>query len=151
LGLTQEEIDRAREVFASFDTDKSDTIDVWELKGALQKLGQNPSDDEVFALLSELDESRDSSLDFGEFLRLLGVQKKETSKETEDDEIFEAYLSLGGNLERTAFIDKQAVVDVVRKFGLTVDIDKIWDDIDTNRDKKVDYREFAYLLSSQYK
>lgn len=46
--LTQEEIDGCREAFLAFDKDRSGTIDVWELRQALEAMGQAPSEDELF-------------------------------------------------------------------------------------------------------
>ena len=46
--LTQEEIDGCREAFLAFDKDRSGTIDGWELRQALEAMGQAPSEDELF-------------------------------------------------------------------------------------------------------
>ncbi|KAJ1478464.1 hypothetical protein T484DRAFT_1669656 [Baffinella frigidus] len=51
--LTQEEIDKCREAFERFDKDGSGTIDAWELKETLKAMGQNPTDEEVFQMLSQ--------------------------------------------------------------------------------------------------
>ena len=43
------------ESFKKYDVDHSGCIDAWELKEAMKSLGQNPTDDELFALLAQVD------------------------------------------------------------------------------------------------
>ena len=44
---------QCREAFERFDKDGSGTIDAWELKETLKAMGQNPTDEEVFQMLSQ--------------------------------------------------------------------------------------------------
>ena len=50
--LTEDEIKRCRQSFGQFDKDQSGTIDIKELRTAMQGLGQNPSDEELFVMIS---------------------------------------------------------------------------------------------------
>ena len=45
----------ATESFNKYDVDHSGCIDAWELKEAMKSLGQNPTDEELFALLAQVD------------------------------------------------------------------------------------------------
>ena len=49
------------ETFTKFDVDHSGCIDAWELKEAMKSLGQSLSDDELFALLAQVDTARSAS------------------------------------------------------------------------------------------
>eukprot|EP00762_Andalucia_godoyi_P002377 ANDGO_02803.mRNA.1 Dynein 18 kDa light chain len=146
LGLSQEEIEAASAIFSEYDADHSGVIDAWELKRALTRLGQAPSEDEVFALLSEADTTGDAKIDFGEFLRVISMHKTTHNQETLEDEIFEAYLSLGGTPDKKGFVDKQTVVETIRKFGLLIDVEGLFNEIDVDNNRKVDYAEFAQFL-----
>mmetsp|Transcript_27014 Transcript_27014/g.59058 ORF Transcript_27014/g.59058 Transcript_27014/m.59058 type:complete len:84 (+) Transcript_27014:316-567(+) len=53
--LSQQEIDACREAFCSLDKDRSGTIDVWELRQLLEAMGQLPTEEELFALIAEVD------------------------------------------------------------------------------------------------
>ena len=55
-----------REAFLAFDKDRSGTIDVWELRQVLEAMGQAPTEDELFTMISEVDENMSGSIDFGE-------------------------------------------------------------------------------------
>ena len=55
-GMTEEEIEACRLAFEKFDADGSGTIEANELKVTLQSMGQNPTDEEIFEMLSSVDE-----------------------------------------------------------------------------------------------
>ena len=54
--MTEEEIEACRLAFEKFDADGSGTIEANELKVTLQSMGQNPTDEEIFEMLSSVDE-----------------------------------------------------------------------------------------------
>ena len=92
--LSQEEIDGCREAFLAFDKDRSGSIDVWELRQVLevwqnnlikqmkvrtslsQAMGQKPTEEELFQMISEVDENMSGSIDFAEFLKVIENQKE---------------------------------------------------------------------------
>ena len=147
-GLNEEEIDAIREAFQKFDVDHSGTIEVWELKNTLEAMGQRPTDEEVFALLAESDEDHSGQINFAEFLRVVATQKQKNSKEVQDQDIYEAFVSMGGNPDKTGCVKYEYVKQIMDKFGLTVDLDKIWKEIDKDNSGTIEYDEFAYLLTS---
>lgn len=52
--LSEEELDMCRKAFTMFDKDGTGTIDVRELKTALIALGQQPTDEELFVMISQV-------------------------------------------------------------------------------------------------
>lgn len=52
--MSQEEIDGCREAFLAFDKDRSGSIDVWELRQVLEAMGQKPTEEELFQMISEV-------------------------------------------------------------------------------------------------
>lgn len=53
--LTNEEIEMCREAFQKFDRDGSGAIDVFELRATLESMGQQPTDEELFDMIAEVD------------------------------------------------------------------------------------------------
>ena len=51
------------------------TIDVWELRQVLEAMGQKPTEEELFQMISEVDENMSGSIDFAEFLKVIENQK----------------------------------------------------------------------------
>mmetsp|Transcript_5293 Transcript_5293/g.11504 ORF Transcript_5293/g.11504 Transcript_5293/m.11504 type:complete len:80 (+) Transcript_5293:271-510(+) len=54
-GLSNEEIEACQLAFAKFDKDNSGAIDMWELRSTLQSMGQDPTDEELFDMIAEVD------------------------------------------------------------------------------------------------
>ena len=73
-----------RDAFLAFDKDRSGTIDVWELRQVLEAMGQKPTEEELFQMISEVDENMSGSIDFAEFLKVIENQKDRA--ENFDDE-----------------------------------------------------------------
>ena len=61
MPLTQDEIEACREAFQSFDRGAG-VIDVWDLRQVLEAMGQTPTDEELFQMVSDVDESKTGSL-----------------------------------------------------------------------------------------
>ncbi len=83
MPLTQDEIDGCRDAFLAYDKDRSGSIEVWELKEVLEgencrryvvcklgyrslflsaAMGQHPTEEELFQMISEVDENASGSI-----------------------------------------------------------------------------------------
>jgi Ca2+-binding EF-hand superfamily protein len=150
--LTQEEIDACREAFLAFDKDHSGTIDHWELKCVLELMGQKPTEEEIFSMISEVDDNASNSIDFGEFLQVVATQKA-LSESGPDKDVVEAWVAVGGDKpedgsDPECFVDTNKLVKIIKQdFGLPIDIEKLLSDIDLDGSGTIDFEEFTTLLS----
>ena len=55
-GLSPQEIMACREAFAKFDKDGSGSIDAAKLKAMFTSMGQTPTDEELFLMISQVDD-----------------------------------------------------------------------------------------------
>ncbi len=62
MPLSQEEIEACRDAFMVFDKDRSGAIDVWELRLVLETMGQKPTEDELFQMISEVDSDKSGAI-----------------------------------------------------------------------------------------
>ena len=145
--LSVEEIESCRQAFNTFDKDGSGTIDANELKATLEALGQNPTAEEIFLMISEVDEDNSGEIEFAEFLRCIQNQKAKIAAKADDSETIAAFVALGGSKDQTGSISTEKLCDVVKDFGLTIDIEKLIHDIDKDGSGQVDYEEFKALLA----
>jgi hypothetical protein len=60
--LTEEEIESLTLAFHMYDLDGSGGIDAYELKLALQSMGQNPTEEEILELMGAIDEDGSGSI-----------------------------------------------------------------------------------------
>ena len=68
--LSSAEIEELRAAFNLFDLDGGGDIDAKELGTVMRSLGANPSEDEVQAMIEEVDDDNSGCIEFPEFCEL---------------------------------------------------------------------------------
>ena len=145
--LSQQEIEKAHDAFEKFDVDHSGCIDAWELKEAMKSLGQNPTDEEVFGLLAQVDTDGSGNIDFQEFLQVIEKQRDSQGDTGEDWDMVSAFVALEGNADKSGEIDIDKLRDMINKFELTIDIEGLIEETDKDGSGLIDYGEFKAMLS----
>uniref|UniRef100_A0A7S0I9G7 EF-hand domain-containing protein n=1 Tax=Micromonas pusilla TaxID=38833 RepID=A0A7S0I9G7_MICPS len=146
MPLSQEEIDGCREAFNKFDKDGSGTIDALELKATLNAMGQNPTEEEIFQMISQVDDDNSGEIEFAEFIKVIENQKTTAAKANDETDTIDAFIALGGQPNKTGEISTDKLKEVIKDFGLTIDIEKLISETDTDRSGKVDYSEFKNMM-----
>mmetsp|Transcript_20153 Transcript_20153/g.37467 ORF Transcript_20153/g.37467 Transcript_20153/m.37467 type:complete len:155 (+) Transcript_20153:155-619(+) len=145
--LTEEEIEDCHKAFMQFDADHSGTIESWELKGILEALGQNPSDQEIVHMISAVDDNDSNSIEFSEFLQVMAQQKLESNDSSKDRDIFDAWVAVGGGADGDGFVDGEKLIKIIKHdFNLNIDIEKMIQEMDTSGDGEIDFEEFKQLF-----
>lgn len=132
----------------SFDKSRTGAIDVWELRQVLEAMGQKPTEEELFQMISEVDQSMSGTIGFGEFLRVIEKQKERATKFEDESDMVDAFVACGGNADKSGHVARENLVRIIKAFGLTIDIDALIESLDTDDDTKIDYGEFRKLLTS---
>jgi len=146
--LSQEELKQCKVFFKTFDKDSNQCVDIWELRLALEALGQNPTEAFLEKTMNQLDTNKSGTLEFNEFLKALQMQKRSMRKHDSESAMVEAFVAMGGKPDRTGFINAESLRKVIKDdFGLTIKIDELLDDLDSNNDGFVNFDEFKSLLS----
>lgn len=146
--LSQEEIDGCREAFLAFDKDRSGTIDVWELRQVLEAMGQKPTEEELFQMISEVDENMSGSIDFAEFLKVIENQKERAENFDDESDMIDAFVACGGMPDKSGHVKRDTLVKIIKyDFGLTIDIEELINKIDTDGSGEIEFDEFKTLLS----
>jgi ribosomal protein L12E/L44/L45/RPP1/RPP2 len=73
MGLTAEQISGFKEAFDHFDADGSGCIDAGELQTVLEEFGQQVSQEELDAMIAEVDEDNNGEIDYDEFIQMMSV------------------------------------------------------------------------------
>ena len=112
--LSQEDIDGCRQAFLAFDKDRSGTIDVWELRQVLEALGQAPTEDELFQMISEVDDNMSGSIDFGEFLKVVESQKNRAENLDDENDMIDAFVASGGQPDKSGHVRRDTLVKIIK-------------------------------------
>eukprot|EP00998_Keelungia_sp_KM082_P011111 NODE_733_length_1677_cov_118.040645_g723_i0.p1 GENE.NODE_733_length_1677_cov_118.040645_g723_i0~~NODE_733_length_1677_cov_118.040645_g723_i0.p1 ORF type:complete len:496 (-),score=53.02 NODE_733_length_1677_cov_118.040645_g723_i0:113-1600(-) len=139
--LSNAEIEACRELY-----DRAAGITSMQgLQQLLQQAGQTVTTAEADTMASEVDFKSGQILTFRMFLLLMDVQKAKYMATVPDD-THDAFVSLGGNVDRSGDIDANKLRTAVHDFELTIDIEKLIQEVDTNASGQIDYAEFSYMF-----
>jgi len=121
-------------------------IDAPELKATLNAMGQNPTEEEIFQMISQVDDDNSGEIEFAEFLKVIENQKTTAAKANDETDTLDAFIALGGHPDKTGEISTDKLMAVIKDFGLTIDIAKLISETDTDGSGKVDYTEFKNMM-----
>jgi Ca2+-binding EF-hand superfamily protein len=146
--LSQEEIDGCREAFLAFDKDRSGTIDIWELRQVLEAMGQKPTEEELFQMISEVDENMSGAIDFAEFLKVIENQKERAESFDDESDMIDAYVACGGMEDKGGHVARETLIRIIKTdFGLPINIEELINKVDTDGSGEIEFDEFKTLLT----
>ncbi|KAG0492728.1 hypothetical protein HPP92_006126 [Vanilla planifolia] len=141
--LTEEQISEFRETFSLFDMDGNGCITVDELATIMQSLGQNLTEEELKSMINEVDDNRNGTIEFVEFLSLMSRQIKETDAEEELKEAFNVF-----DKDRNGFISASELSNVMMGLGEKLtdeEVSQMIKEADLDGDGQVNYDEFVRM------
>ena len=146
--LTKEEEAKCWEAFSAFDKDSSGYIDANELRIVLEMMGQKTTEEEIFRMIAEADAENTGRITYPQFKRVIAEQKKNQSLSNEEDTL-DAFVSMGGQPDGEGFIDAQKLIRIIKnEFEMTIDIEKLIEEIDEDGSGEIEFDEFKALLQS---
>jgi len=133
-----------KEAFDEFDKDGSGTISTRELLGVMRSMGQNPTEDELLALVMEVDINGDGTIDFQEFLGMMKQKANEADQESDLKEAFKIF-----DRDKDGYIDMKELKKVANMLGATLtkeEVDEFMREADVDGNGKLDYDEFVKMI-----
>ncbi|XP_024443541.1 calcium-dependent protein kinase 32 isoform X2 [Populus trichocarpa] len=143
--LSVEEVAGIKEGFQLMDTGNKGKINIDELRVGLQKLGQQVPEIDLQILMEVGDADRDGYLDYGEFVAITVHLRKMGN----DEHLRKAFEFFDQNQSGHIEIDelRDALADEVDGSNEDV-INAIIHDVDTDKDGKISYEEFAAMMKA---
>ncbi len=130
----QEQIADFKEAFDIFDHDGNGSISLSELRLAMQKLGQYPSDAELKVMIKRVDVNHDGSIDFNEFVQLMSL----VSPSNPEKELWDAFNRI--DADGSGYIDKDELKALMKSLGQKLteeEIREMMKEVDSNGDGKI--------------
>merc|ERR1711988_1986491 len=142
--LTQDQLDCFTEAFRMFDSDGSGSISTGEFRDVCLAVGMTPTDTELKAMITELDQDQSGDIDLKEFLT--AMQAKTQDPEGEEI-IMEAFKIM--DTDGSGALSHAEMRDVLQHLGEKMDDDEIQDlitAVDQDGDGEVDLKEFLAVV-----
>ena len=145
MPLSEDQMELCKTAFDQFDKDKTGFIDRFELRLVFEQLGNKLSEETLFSMINEVDERNIGKIEFYEFIR---IYERFNDSEEDEQDMIDAFVAMGGNEDKSGEVDSNLLIDIVRnQFQMTIDIERLIDEIDDNQDGTLQYDEFKQLLS----
>ncbi|PKA60140.1 Calcium-dependent protein kinase 33 [Apostasia shenzhenica] len=140
--LSEEEIKGLKQMFRNMDTDRSGTITYEELKIGLNKLGSKLSEAEVQQLMDAADVDRSGTIDYIEFI----AATMHRHKLEKDENLYKAFQYF--DIDGSGYITREELRQVMAQYGMgdEATISGILDDVDTDKDGRINYDEFVAMM-----
>lgn len=140
--VSEEEIKGLKQMFNNMDTDRSGTITYEELKTGLSKLGSKLNETEIKQLMEAADVDNNGSIDYIEFITAT-MHRHRLDK---DENLYKAFLYF--DKDHSGFITRDELRHAMTEYGIgdEATIDEVLDDVDTDKDGRINYEEFVSMM-----
>ncbi|CAF0882879.1 unnamed protein product [Brachionus calyciflorus] len=138
--LNDDQLKELKKCFDLFDEDKSGTISLKELKKICQSLKIKLNEKEAFELMRLMDKNNNGSIDFDEFVFIMGDKYIQGITREELSATFDRF-----DTDKNGFLNQNEFQEVLvqfKAFNFEPQIKKIMELFDKNRDNKIDRKEF---------
>ena len=144
--------------FLLFDVDGDQVINRKELGAVMRSFGENPTEEDLNALMKELDTDGSDVLEFKEFLQLmektdrLDVMLKRKLTEKQQDEIKQKFMEFDD--DHDGAIDMRELRNVIQSFGQTPtdeELQALLDELDADKTNLLEFPEFLILMQQHSK
>ena len=145
--LTDQQIIEFREAFQAFDKDGNGSITTRELGTVMRSLGQNLSEAEIKEMIDIVDEDKNGTIDFQEFLNLMERKMKIIDKE---EELLEAFNVL--DRDGSGKISKYQLRNIIMstESGITEqEVEEFIKTIGMDEEGNIYLKDFVDVLMSQ--
>ncbi|KAJ4850443.1 Calcium-dependent protein kinase 33 [Turnera subulata] len=140
--LSEEEIKGLKQMFNNMDTDRSGTITYEELRDGLARLGSKLTEAEIRQLMDAADVDRNGTIDYLEFITAT-MHRHRLDKE---ENLYKAFQFF--DKDNSGFITREELRQAMAQYGLGDEdtINEIIDDVDTDKDGRINYEEFTAMM-----
>ncbi|TFJ88573.1 hypothetical protein NSK_000147 [Nannochloropsis salina CCMP1776] len=148
-GLTDEEIEEIREAFNLFDLQGSGTIDVRELKQAMQSLGFDSKNHTIYQMIADMESDNASSesnnIDFDEFLHMMTVKMSDKESKEDIEKVFNMFDDKGkGSI---SFKDLKRVAKELGENMSDAELKEMIQRADADQDGEVSFEDFYTIMT----
>ncbi|KAL9447687.1 hypothetical protein AB3S75_015209 [Citrus x aurantiifolia] len=142
--LPEDQIAEFQEAFCMLDRDGDGCITIEELAVAIKSLDQNPTEEELRNMISEVDVNGNGTIEFGEFLNLMARKMKENEAQEELKEAFKVF-----DKDQDGYISPNELRHVMMNIGEKVtdeELEQMVREADLDCDGQINYDEFARMM-----
>jgi Ca2+-binding EF-hand superfamily protein len=132
----------------AYDHEQLGNICVNDLRAALERAGEIVTEDETYWMISMSDPENTGKIQFAQF-KLLINEKRENERGSSAEDLLDAFVAMGGEPDGEGAIDANKLIKTIKEeFEMTIDIEKLIQEIDEDGSGQIEFGEFTALLQS---
>mmetsp|Transcript_10882 Transcript_10882/g.14158 ORF Transcript_10882/g.14158 Transcript_10882/m.14158 type:complete len:154 (-) Transcript_10882:70-531(-) len=134
-----------QEAFNMFDKDGDGHLTKVELRGVMKNLGQNFTDSELNEIMSTMDLDKNGTIEFNEFLAMMGKKSMDT---TDEEELRRAFRVFDDDDSGEIVISE--LRETFRKLGQNITDEELRDivsEVDDDGDGTISFQEFVHIMT----
>ena len=78
-------------------------------------MGQDPSDEEIFQMIADVDDDGSNEIDFGEFCKVIQIQKAASAGQSDETDTIDAFIALGGNADKSGQVSADKLRGIIKE------------------------------------
>ena len=144
ISISEETKTDYMDAFNLFDTNHDGTINSQKIREIMQKLGKNPTDQQLFQLIENVAKPGSKKINFDDFVDMMETKNKEDDPEVEIINTFQIFAA-----ENDGLIPNQELFHIIKTFGETLsdkEIEEIITEADVDGDGYINYEEFVRMM-----
>ena len=145
--LAKEIEEKCWEAFLAFDKEGTGMIASSEVKHVFEMMGVKEDDEDIFRLLSDIDPDNTGLIHYSDFK--VRVLERELARllGSDESELLDAYVAMGGDEDGGGCVDAKKLIQTIKhEFQMTIDIEKLIEEIDEDGSGEIEFDEFKALL-----
>ena len=130
--------------FNLFDTNHDGTINSQKIREIMQKLGKNPTEQQLIQIIENVAKPGSDKIRFDDFTDFMEKKNKENDTEIEIINTFQIFAA-----ENNGLIPNEELFHIIRTFGETLtdkEIEDIISEADVDGDGYINYEEFVRMM-----
>ncbi|KAF8154579.1 anthrax edema factor in complex with calmodulin and pyrophosphate [Crassisporium funariophilum] len=145
LAACIEQIAAYKDAFSLFDKDNDGTITSNELGTVMRSLGKTPTDSEIQEMIKEVDQDRNGTIEFAEFIEMMGRKTHAEGLEAELKEAFKVFDTDNSGKISTSELSK-VMLNLGEKLS-DAEIEQMIKEADLDNDGEISFEEFSRMMA----
>ena len=106
------------------------------------------ADQEMYQIISDIDPLNTGRIEYGGFKQKVVAREIDRQVETDESELLDAYVAMGGEPDGGGCVDATKLIQTIKEeFEMTIDIEKLIEEIDEDGSGEIEFDEFKALLA----
>ena len=133
----------------AFDKEGTGVVSSGEVKFVLEMIGVKFTESEMFKMISEIDPENTGNIAYSDFKPIILEKEMARIRGSDEAELLDAYVSMGGDADAGGCVDAKKLINTIKhEFQMTIDIEKLIEEIDEDGSGEIEFDEFKALLCS---